>query len=212
MARKKPEIAELPTRFLMQELGSKRPQEGLRLRCARRRRARRRRVRRGARRRGAAHGGARGGLRRGERLPARRRGARERRDAGGPRGQREARGGPARRPESGGGWPQVCAKHAFALSALDSKAPLGAAAEALGKQLETDANATQDLGPKITALWAEAEKENKGAPPADAVRAPKPAAVLLGAEVWSGCPSSSPAPSGSRTSARSRRPGRSSSS
>lgn len=92
-------------------------------------------------------------------------------------------------PEKRGGWPQVCAKHAFALSALDSKAPLGAAAEALGKQLETDANATQDLGPKITALWAEAEKEKvKGAPPADAVRAPKPAAVLLGAEAWSGLP------------------------
>jgi hypothetical protein len=92
-------------------------------------------------------------------------------------------------PEKRGGWPQVCAKHAFALSALESKSPLGTAAEALGKQLETDANATQDLGPKVTAFFAEAEKAKvKGAPPADAAKAPKPATVTLSAEAWSGLP------------------------
>jgi hypothetical protein len=92
-------------------------------------------------------------------------------------------------PEKRGGWPAVCAKHAFTLSSLDGKSPLGTAAEALAKQLETDANATQDLGPKVTALFGEAEKAKvKGAAPADAVKAPKPATVLLSAEQWSGLP------------------------
>lgn len=92
-------------------------------------------------------------------------------------------------PEKHGNWPAVCAKSAFALSAVESKSPLGTAAEALGKALETDTNAVQDLGPKVTALWVEAEKAKvKAVAPADATKAPKGATVQLGAEQWAALP------------------------
>jgi hypothetical protein len=92
-------------------------------------------------------------------------------------------------PEKRGNWPAACAKHAFTLSSLDSKSPLGTAAESLGKALETDTNATQDLGAKVDALWAEADKAKlKAVVPADATKAPKPATVQLSAEAWGALP------------------------
>ncbi len=92
-------------------------------------------------------------------------------------------------PEKRGNWPASCAKDAFKLSSLESKSSLGTAAEALGKALETDTNATQDLGGKVDALWAEAEKAKlKGVVPADATKAPKPAVVQITAEAWAALP------------------------
>jgi hypothetical protein len=72
-------------------------------------------------------------------------------------------------------WPASCSKEAYALSEGSAGTPVGVAAEALAKALRADTAATGDLHAEIDKLWAEvATAKIKGAPPADAPQAPKP--------------------------------------
>lgn len=87
------------------------------------------------------------------------------------------------------GWPASCSAHAYALREHTADTPLGAAADALGKVLRADANATSDLHAEIDKVWVEAAAAKvKGAPPADAVAAPKPAVPLFTSEQFRALP------------------------
>jgi hypothetical protein len=82
-----------------------------------------------------------------------------------------------------GGWPSSCGKLAFNLSSLSGKTPLGEAAEALGKSLDADPNATLDHSSKVDALFAEAAAQKlEGKASGDGPKAPKPAAAKFTAD------------------------------
>jgi hypothetical protein len=77
-------------------------------------------------------------------------------------------------------WPASCSTQAYALAEHTAGTPLGTAAEALAKALRADAAATGDEHAEIDKVWAEAATAKvKAAPPADAALAPKPAAPLF---------------------------------
>jgi hypothetical protein len=87
------------------------------------------------------------------------------------------------------GWPASCSPVAYALAEHASGTPLGAASEALGKALRADASATGDDHAEIDKVWAEAAAVKlKGAPPPDALKAPAPPAILYTAAQFRGLP------------------------
>jgi hypothetical protein len=86
-------------------------------------------------------------------------------------------------------WPASCFTQAYALAEHAAGTPLGTAAEALAKALRADAAATGDEHAEIDKVWAEAAAAKvKAAPPADAVPAPKPAAPLFTADQFKALP------------------------
>lgn len=86
-------------------------------------------------------------------------------------------------------WPGSCATHAFQIKEHAGDTPLGAAAEALGKALRADANATADLSKEVDQLWAEAKNAKVVAkPPANAPAAPKAAVPMYTAEQFRSLP------------------------
>lgn len=86
-------------------------------------------------------------------------------------------------------WPASCSTQAYSLAEHASGTPVGAAAEALAKALKADSAATADLHAEIDKVWAEAGTAKlKAAPPAGAPMAPKPAAPLFTAEQFRALP------------------------
>lgn len=86
-------------------------------------------------------------------------------------------------------WPASCAEHAYEIASRAGDSPLGAAGEALGKALKADANAAADLRAEIDELWAEATAAKLNpVPPPNTPAAPKPAVPLFTAAQWQGLP------------------------
>ena len=86
-------------------------------------------------------------------------------------------------------WPASCSTQAYALAEHASGTPLGAAAEALAKALRADSAATADLHAEIEKVWAEAATAKvKGTVAPGAPVAPKPVVPLFTAEQFRALP------------------------
>ena len=87
------------------------------------------------------------------------------------------------------GWPTSCSTHAYQIKEHAGDTPLAAAAEALGKALRADANATADLQKEIDQVWAEAKNAKLEAKPkAGVTPAPKAATPSFTAEQFKSLP------------------------
>lgn len=94
-------------------------------------------------------------------------------------------GVPIERRTKGGeqAWPVLCSAAAYKIKEHSGDTPLGAAAEALGKALRADLNATADLRAEIDSVWAEAKNAKvTPAPPAGAKPGPRAAVPLFSAD------------------------------
>ncbi len=86
-------------------------------------------------------------------------------------------------------WPASCSTQAYALAEHAGGTPVGTATEALAKALRADAAATADEHAEIDKVWAEAATAKvKGTPAADVTPAPKPVTPLFTAEQFRALP------------------------